>query len=226
MKNKKVNNLTFLSKTAILTLAITLFTLGSYAQDTQSTSNARAKGNIMLSGGILAHYTTQKQHSVGFFTFDVKSTSFTTNITPKVGYFIMDNLAVGLEIGVKTSNDEANIEVFNMKRTINSTAFSVAPFARYYLNNGLFFEGLGGIGTQKTTVSNDGELIGEPTTELDQTTFGFRAGVGYAIELGDHVVLEPTVNYSWENINPKKAHSAYKETLSSIFLGIGFTVFL
>ncbi len=217
MKNKKVNNLTFLDKTAILIFAITLFTLGSYAQDAQPINNSRQQGSIMVSGGILAHYTTNKVN-------DNKSTSFTTNIIPKAGYFIMNNFVVGLELGVKTSNDE--LENGFAKRTTTSTAFSIAPFARYYLDNGLFFEGLGGIGTQKTKTSSDGEFILIGTSDIDQTTYGFRAGIGYAIALGDHVALEPTINYSWEKNKPKGASSEYKDTLSSIFLGIGFTVFL
>jgi len=212
-KNKHKKSTHLLVHKLALGLAIALFTVGVNAQD--GVYNARAKGNIMASGGILAHYTSSNVNNN-------KSTSFTTNITPKAGYFIMDNLAVGLEFSMATSNSTVPGILGDSKR--NTTALSVGAFGRYYLDNGLFVEGLAGVGTKKTSI--DSGLGDRFDNDNTTTIFGFRGGIGYAIGLGDHVALEPTINYSWEKNKPKGASLEYKDTLSSIFLGIGFTVFL
>ena len=61
--------------------------------------------------------------------------------------------------------------------------------------------------------------------EQKSSTFGFRIGAGYAFFLGDHVAIEPTLNYRWEDINPDGSSSDYTETISSIFLGIGISAY-
>ncbi|MBJ2173218.1 autotransporter outer membrane beta-barrel domain-containing protein [Aureibaculum sp. A20] len=213
---KKISNTIYLGKRVMLAFTVALFGFSGYAQESAITSGARSQGEILISGGVLVHYTSNNVN-------DNKSNSFTTNITPKAGYFIMDNLAVGLELSVATSSSKSKSLFGDSKR--NTTVLSLGAFGRYYLDNGLFFEGLVGAGTKKTSSGLEGipELkLGDNTS----TILGFRTGVGYAISLGDHVALEPTINYSWEKNLPKDAPSDYKDTLSSIFLGIGFTVFL
>ena len=216
---KTISNTNFLGKKVVLSFAVALFAFSGFAQEevnSSNSSNSKLQGDILISGGVLAHYTTSNLN-------DNKSTSFTTNITPKAGYFIMDNLAVGLEFSVATSS--ATQEGLFGDYKVNTSTLSVGAFGRYYLDNGLFFEGLAGVGTRK--IASDLETIpGIKQDDRITTIFGFRGGVGYAIHLGDHVALEPTINYSWEKNLPKDAPSDYKDTLSSIFLGIGFTVFL
>ena len=213
---KTISNTNFLGKKVVLSFAVALFAFSGFAQEEANSSNSKSQGDILISGGVLAHYTTSNLN-------DNKSTSFTTNITPKAGYFIMDNLAVGLEFSVATSS--ATQEGLFGDYKVNTSTLSVGAFGRYYLDNGLFFEGLAGVGTRK--IASDLETIpGIKQDDRITTIFGFRGGVGYAIHLGDHVALEPTINYSWEKNLPKDAPSDYKDTLSSIFLGIGFTVFL
>ena len=216
---KTLCNPIFLVKKVIISFAVALFAFSGFAQEevnSSNLSNSKLQGDILISGGVLAHYTTNK-------VYENKSTSFSSNITPKAGYFIMDNLAVGLELSITTSSSTQEGLLGDYK--VNTTALSVGAFGRYYLDNGLFFEGLAGVGTKKT--SSDLETIpGVKQSDKITTIFGFRGGVGYAIHLGDHVALEPTINYSWEKNLPKDAPSDYNNTLSSIFLGIGFTVFL
>lgn len=201
-------------KGTILAILIAITSMHINAQDT---TNARQKGNILLGGGALVHFTSHKYNNN-------ENTSFTTNITPKIGYFIIDNLTTGVEFSIKTSK-ETRTGGFLGEQKITSNTFSIAPFARYYLKNGFFAEGLVGIGTAKT--NNSSSLIGDRLGGTKTNIFGFRAGVGYAVNLGEHIAIEPSINYSWERSKqPDLPSSTLKNTLSSIFLGIHFTVFL
>ncbi len=198
----------------ILTLLIAIISISLSAQDTATN---RQKGNILLSGGALVHYTMNKFNNN-------KNTSFTTNITPKAGYFIMNNMVAGLEFTVNTSKE--TLDGLFGEREIISNGFAIAPFTRYYLKNGFFAEGLVGLGWKKNSSGNIIIIEGE-SNSIKTNTFGFRVGAGYAINLGEHVAIEPSINYSWERDKRADVPSTTsKNTLSSIFLGVNFTVFL
>ncbi|MEQ3662980.1 MULTISPECIES: autotransporter outer membrane beta-barrel domain-containing protein [unclassified Olleya] len=193
-------------------LPLIILSLNCQAQDV---FQAKTKGTFLTNGSILVYNTTRKIN-------DNKATAFTTNITPKAGYFIADNLAIGLELSITTNKEKQEDEFFGDIET-TTNGFAVLPFARYYLDNGIFAEAVVGFGSQKTSTESDFSELG--TLETKASSFGFRVGVGYSFFLGDHVAIEPSINYSWEDINPEDAPSEYKETLSSIFLGIGLSAY-
>lgn len=199
-------------KMNIICFTIT-FLIVSATISAQESFNSKTKGTFLANGSILMHSTTHKIN-------DNKTKLFSTEITPKVGVFIIDNLAAGLELNLKTSTRKFNDAIFgDFKST--SSSIAVAIFSRYYLNNGIFAEGMVGIGTFKTT--NEGGILA--SRNENTSMFKYRAGLGYSLFLGKHVAIEPSINYSWENIDPESEPSDYKETIASIFLGIGITAY-
>ena len=108
------------------------------------------KGAIMVGGSL--EFTTQKNNS-------------TFIINPMLGYFFADNAALGASISY------SSISKFD--------AFDIGPFARYYLNFGLF----GHTGLNFTHIK-DAEK---------ENNFDFLIGAGYAAFLADNVALEPLV---------------------------------
>lgn len=195
-------------KTTILSFLIvasTVFTV--QAQDTFT----KAKGSFFANGSVLINTTTHKVN-------DAKASSFGLSFNPKAGYFIKENLAVGAEILLRSTTDTQEVTGGD----IESSTFAVGfmPLARYYFDQGFFGEAAVGITSQKTT--GEGAL---GDTEFTASGFGFRVGAGYALHLGQHVAIEPGLNYSWESINPKDAPDGYEENLSSIYLSIGLTAF-
>lgn len=204
--------MTYLKQT-LLTLGFAFFALSTFAQDDFS---ARKKGTFLTNGSINIHHTTR---NIELNDNNDKSDTFTVNINPKIGYFIIDDLAIGLDLTLISNNETQSSEFGDIET--KTTGFGIGPFARYYFANGFFGEALVGLGSTK--VKSTSGLLGE--REIKSSTFGFRVGAGYSFLLGDHVAIEPTVNYSWEDINPKDAPSDYKETLSSIFLGIGISAY-
>ncbi len=191
-------------KRTLTTIFSILFTTIIFAQD----FSAKSKGSFLAGGSIYIDSRTDK------FGND-KIKSFTTNITPKVGYFIADNMAAGLELGISTSTSNGG-----SSSSIDFKSLGVIAFGRYYLNNNIFAELAPGIGTSILE-----QEISGVTDETKSSFYKVRVGAGYAFFLGNHVAIEPTVNYRWESHKPKGAGSGDQQTISSIFLGIGFLAY-
>lgn len=94
----------------------------------------------------------------------------------RVGYFLIDGLAAGLDLSFTNSTFGDN----------KSTITAIGPFARYYVD-GTFFVGAG-----YAAASNKFD-----NGSTDTTTNGglLTLELGYPIWLGDNVALEPTLNY-------------------------------
>ena len=189
-------------------IAITLIFSG-FSVIAQESFNATSQGNFLANGTVYVNYTSLKTDVNG--TKNDISNTFQIRFAPKAGYFVIDDLAVGLELNIQSAN--TSFEAVADDLTTNS--LFVGPFGRYYLENGLFGEALVGFGSSKT----ENDLFGEQKSSI----FGFRVGAGYAFFLGDHVAVEPTLNYSWESQKPDGSDN--KDIISSIFLGIGITAF-
>ncbi len=112
------------------------------------------KGAIMVGGDL--EFTSHSKNS----TFELR---------PMLGYFFADNAALGTG--------------FSYSSVSNFRRFSLSPFARYYLNFGLF----GHAGVQFTHIK-DAEKPND---------FDIVAGLGYALFLNNNVAFEPllTVNF-------------------------------
>ncbi len=197
----------------VLTIFALVF-ISSLTQAQEADFNAKTKGSYFANGSASIYSTTNK---VG----DDSSNSFSIDFMPRAGYFISDNLAVGLGL-VVSSNKETRDDLFG-EQEITTTGFGITPLARYYFENNLFAEAAIGIGFTKTSFG--GDTLPGLDSDMKSNSFGFRIGAGYALFLGDHIAVEPSINYSWEDINPEDAPSDYKQSLSSIFLNIGITGF-
>lgn len=104
------------------------------------------KGAVLIGGGA---------------SLDVADGNVSLQLYPRAGYFIIDNLALGAEMNLATGG--------------GNTIFGIGPFARYYLNMGIF-------GQAGMSYMNYGE-------SYSYTRFG--VGAGYAIFLNNAVSLEP-----------------------------------
>ncbi|WP_161555234.1 outer membrane beta-barrel protein [Dokdonia sinensis] len=194
----------------ITTIAICL----GWSAFAQEDFNATAQGNYLVNGSLFINSTTSKTKLDGEARDDSKT--FEVRASPRAGYFVIDNLAVGLDLFVqssKTTFEGADTEV-------KKNGFSVGPFGRYYFGNGFFAEGTVGIGSSTTSSA----FLPE---DIKSSIFGWRVGGGYALFLGEHIALEPTIFYSRESQKAKDApDNAPKNIVSSIFLGVGFTAYL
>lgn len=160
----------------------------------------------------------------GFSSFkyngDVESKMSFFNLQPKAGYFVIDNLAVGLNVFFST---------FKYKDPDDSdswgvTAVGAGPFARYYLPQEKFypFVELNTIfGTSKYKESwGDGEY----EDDWKYSLMGFGAGVGLAMPLGDRVTFDTMIGYS-SITSKEKGDDEDKQVIGNFGLKMGFVVY-
>jgi hypothetical protein len=212
-------------KKIILSLAAVLaFALTSDAQT--------RKGTVLLGAGS-----------------QMSDTEWTTlAITPKVGYFVQDGIAIGTLINFQNDNtDKGNYE-------LNDNVAEIGIFGRYYVSNNLFTE----IALSNKSVSSEDFLpisqysqvfieglpqfdaTGEPlmewqeveqVVENSQKTLNFNLGLGYTIVWREHFAVEPFMNLVFMNGEEKvyNASSLYMENHdlkgTNFNLGVNFSLF-
>ncbi|MBZ9631914.1 porin family protein [Salegentibacter sp. LM13S] len=81
------------------------------------------KNNWLVGGDVAFSYSKTKPEST------VDSQSFTINLTPNVGYFFLDKLALGTRAEYTLSRYKSDSGTSKFDR------FLISPFARYYLLN-------------------------------------------------------------------------------------------
>jgi outer membrane protein len=173
----KINRTLFAT---ILLLAGFLFSSGLQAQTVSA-------GTWMLGG------------EAGFASTKVKDVDDSYNtiyLNPNVGYFIMDNLGVGLRLGFQN----------NSFGDASSTGFGIGAMARYYVFQGLF--------PQVGFMYNSFKVKDGPDAATDTD---INLGLGYSFFLNNSVALEPQLYY---NINSEEANG------NTLGLSIGLQIFL
>ncbi|WP_295118906.1 outer membrane beta-barrel protein [uncultured Chitinophaga sp.] len=166
-----------MKKLHILTLALLSFSAVSMAQ-TQ-------KGNIMVGVNLL--------NVTG--TFQDGSNSFDLGISPKVGWFIKDGLAIGADVSLGYSHAKVD------DTKTNSVNYGVGAFGRYFIDDKtvefskrskFFLEAnVGFVGTNSKTKVEDVE-----TNSVSTNGLGVGFGPGLAYFITPNVGLEALVKYN------------------------------
>lgn len=156
---------------------------------TLNTANAQLESGSLLIGG-----------DVGFSSFSPKGgggsvTSF--NISPAVGYFVIDNLALGAKINYNSASAGGETE----------SIFAAGPFARYYIGDSkIFGEAMYGFGSTSFAGNSSSLSI-------------IQVAVGYAAFLNDHVALEPEFYWNTQSVEGENIGS-------TIGLNIGLQIYI
>ncbi|AUC76779.1 outer membrane beta-barrel protein [Olleya sp. Bg11-27] len=133
------------------------------AQDEMTTVGGFEEGDVFVEGNFGFGSTNDKNT-------EIKTSSFDFN--PKVGYFLSDELAVGVELSLntdKTTDDVADSENKN-------NTFGAGVFARYYfLELGKRFKTYGEFGVDFDSSKNEQTVA---STSSEFKTNGFGAGLG------------------------------------------------
>lgn len=170
------------SNKIILTILVSLGTIMCSGQISKGTILAGASSNLGFS-----NYKPDGGVSRTNFNLDVKG-----------GYFVIDNLVVGVNFGL-SREDQTNF-------TYSTGNFGV--FGRYYIM-GKIFAGAG-IGVANTRSDSGGTTVKSSYTQAN-------INGGYAIFLGQIIAIEPALNI---NIDAGDMQGV------GIGLNVGFTLFL
>lgn len=158
---------------------------------TVSLSAQIQKGSLMLGG------------TVGFNYLGADGDGATSvNVTPNLGYFISDQIAIGSSLGFALVVSDGE----------SSSAFGLSPFGRYY-NNGTgrnrFF------GQVKI-----GVLTGDSDFADDSAAWLFGLGIGADFFLNDNVAIEALLGYQ------RLYYPEYEAGLNNIGLNFGVAAFI
>lgn len=139
-------------------------------------SSPTAKGKWLIGPALSLTSSTQDDGSV-------KSKHSIMAFQPEVGYFIADNLSVGLSLGI--SSDQTRVDGVATDKT---SSFTLAPTLRYYLPISPKFQFLGKLqvpfGSVKTTLSNGNEV------DVKSTLFGVQAIPAFAFFPSKKISIE------------------------------------
>ncbi|MBB6500023.1 outer membrane beta-barrel protein [Pedobacter cryoconitis] len=145
---------------------------------------------------LAAHAQTEKGKTIVGGTIGYSNTKFdysdhideTTKLTllPSIGYFVKNNLALGLGIGYSNSrgNNSSNLSG-NMSARQNADNFQISPYARYYVNISEKFKFFSQLsipvewGNSKIIYDND--LIGSPAIPMSKVN---TSSIGVQVEPG------------------------------------------
>lgn len=187
-------------KKLILCAAIAAFGLSNVnAQEMETPEFGFSQGNIFLEGN-LGYTSTNNKNT------EEKTSDFTFN--PKAGYFIDENLALGVELNYFSAKEEvAGID------TEDFSAFGAGVFARYYfLDLGKRFKTFGEVGVGYATGNDD-----LADFKVNGVNAGLSLGINYfmneniAITFG----LSDVLSYSTSKVDVEGAES-YNEFNANI----------
>jgi hypothetical protein len=169
--------------------------------------------------------------SLGFSTIKYKANSTasvdpdvlkvtTLNLLPKFGYFIINNLAVGLNMYIGTSTDKPK-----SGGKFNTTSFGLGPFIRYYISGSKvmpFFEISSLFGSETNKYEDP---YSSSSNKNSLTSFG--GGAGLAVKLGDKVTFDMMAGYNSTSEKAKENNPNDERTVQgTIAFKLGFTVLL
>ncbi len=145
------------------------------AQEGTATSGF-AKGDLFVSG------------SVGFSstkTGDIKNDQF--NVTPRVGYFVSENIAVGVQLGVTSGKDTSSDGAGGLVET-KTSGFEGGAFARYYTTPANAFSFFAQLSASFNSTKTEFDAGGE----AKNNGFGLGVAPGISYFVSDHFALETT----------------------------------
>lgn len=165
------------------TIFFALFSMATFFADAQTTS-----GSMMLGGAFRIYSQGQESNE----DYDYSELEF----SPSFGYFVTDNLAVGLNFGVSTTKQD------NGATSQKNTSFGLGPFARYYKftsNEQFAFFAQAGFNF------GSGKTDSTPGGETKSSFVNFNISPGFAYFFNNHWAAELALaGFSVRSSDPNK----------------------
>jgi hypothetical protein len=140
-------------------------------------------------------------------------------LSTKAGFFLIDNLAGGLDLSMSFSS--GSTEAAGLNFDSNTNFFGVGPFLRYYLGNGKIIP-FAEVNTLFGSRNENSQGAGTDS-ESKFSVSNIGGGLGIAIFLGERSALDLVASYNSTKL--KDTEDAFNSTQNTLGLKIGFTVF-
>lgn len=201
-------------KKLILFAAVAAFGFSANAQDESTNQTTKGTWFFGADAGIsFASNKTIPEFDGEEFDTEVTVTSF--SFTPSANYFVIDNLAVGLDITFSSSNSKVDFDGDTEEDKTNT--FAVIPNATYFFSDGNVRPYLGaGVGY----MSAGGD---EDFTKFSGLAINANGGIAYFIN--SSVAVNIGVEYLYAKLSNKE-ESDFKNKSNTLGVGAGFSFFL
>lgn len=198
---------------------IVLLFIFSYELSAQTST-----GSFLTGGGLTADFTETDQ-TAG----NLKTISF--SVSPKAGFFIVDNFCVGTSLPFSIGKHKVNVEAVDpYSYETNFSSWGLGPFARYYFPVSKFQ-----IITEASYTWNKGKseqmyfdvYTGQSSLEeLKNSTKTFHAAAGAGLFLSENVALEFLLNYQNTDSESENPFSSTELKRNRFFFSVGFQIYL
>ena len=185
------------------------------------------KGKFIISGSTSTEFSFAKTKAeAGGFSGEQKTTAF--DIKPSFGYFVADNLFIGVSgiYDFTHTNDRVTVEKSRMLIFMQTVGnyFHTENKMRHFVTGGI------GIANNKYQYKSNGNNFdpSDPgfntsfTNKLNGLSVGLAAGVGYFVT--DNFSIDAQVAYNYVNLKLK--NDDYESKTSGVGLRVGFSIFL
>jgi hypothetical protein len=205
-------------------LFLALLSLPGISQENTSFTKPTIKGNFIIGGDFKFAFSHAFQetnyNSIYISDSKFKIDAISLSISPEIGYFIIDGLAIGVSPAFTYSNTKSTILYSSILADMQGNSLGIGGnlFLKYYLKNCLFFEIESGYSHSKSTDN--------ATHPFSYSTYSFIPSIGYAIFLNSKVSIEPKINYEFNYLSSEYSDSSTsKESANGISLSAQFTIF-
>ena len=161
-----------------------------------------------------------------------KSSNSNFNINPKAGYFIADNIALGLGINYSRYLSKSKVNGIEEQEAYKNNSFGISPFGRYYKMLG---DRAGFFGQLTVSFGSGKDESGDFTTRK-YTSVGAGVAPGFVFFATPKIGIETTIGNLGYSYYKNKYYSPTQNNLtenntnefaagvnaSNIFLGINF----
>lgn len=198
-----------MKKVLLSAVAILTFSFANAQEEATTSTGGFAKGDMFLSGSVGFGSEKMDETSVNQFT-----------VAPKAGYFITENIAVGVGLSFGNGNVKDDGD-----KVAENKSLSAGVFGRYYVKTSGFapFVELGvNYGTTNTEFSGtivDGSLAPAGSGE-DFNTFGVQVAPGFNYFVSDKFALETSVGILGYSSSKEDVSGA--ESVNSFQFGLDF----
>lgn len=172
-----------------------MFAVAGMVAATAFVSNAQtSKGTILIGGNAGFNSVGETKSTSGSVSVTVPGYS-TYSFAPEVGYFVMDNLAVGLMLDMNTSKVSlATSTDGKTNEWVKQSAMNYGLFAKHFMsiNNNLYYHGMLGVGMMSSTYTERNPKPGS-ASDLQDGIKHTSSGMGLTITPG----LTYFLNSNW-----------------------------
>jgi outer membrane protein len=181
------------------------------------------QGSWIISGktGIEFNAVNTKYEAEGMSFDGAKVNTF--NITPSVGYFAVDNLAIGVDLGYTSTKTTFNNDQLGINFEDETSLFSVMPNATYYFIPGSVVRPYLGAGIGYGSLTS-ADFFNEGNTTKGGLLWGAKGGMVYL--LNNRIGIDFGVGYNSFTTKETVEGTEINTVANGFGVNAGFSLFL